>query len=70
MSSLTTRAMRMVRWPPANPVAAFGVETEMIQADVSVDADCRRLAQAAIDRWGRIDALVNNAGNHQVLQPC
>lgn len=41
---------------------AFGVETEVVQADVSKDADCRRLAQAAMDRWGRIDALVNNAG--------
>lgn len=41
---------------------AFGVETEVVQADVSDDADCRRLAQAALDRWGRIDALVNNAG--------
>jgi 3-oxoacyl-[acyl-carrier protein] reductase len=29
---------------------------------VAQDADCRRLAQAALDRWGRIDALVNNAG--------
>ena len=33
-----------------------------MQADVGEDADCRRLAQAALDRWGRIDALVNNAG--------
>lgn len=41
---------------------AFGVETEVVQADVSEDADCRRLTQAALDRWGRIDALVNNAG--------
>lgn len=41
---------------------AFGVETEVVQADVSKDEDCRRLAAAAEDRWGRIDALVNNAG--------
>jgi 3-oxoacyl-[acyl-carrier protein] reductase len=41
---------------------AFGVETEIVQADVAEDGDCRRLAQAALDRWGRIDALVNNAG--------
>ena len=41
---------------------AFGVETEVVKADVADDADCRRLAQAAEDRWGRIDALVNNAG--------
>lgn len=41
---------------------AFGVETEVVQADVASDADCRRLAQAAESRWGRIDVLVNNAG--------
>ncbi len=41
---------------------AFGVETEIVQADVASDVDCRRLAQTALDRWGRIDALVNNAG--------
>ena len=33
-----------------------------MQADVSRDADCRRLVQAALDKWGRLDALVNNAG--------
>jgi 3-oxoacyl-[acyl-carrier protein] reductase len=33
-----------------------------VQADVGNDADCRKLAKAALDKWGRIDALVNNAG--------
>lgn len=33
-----------------------------VQTDVGVDADCRALAQAAMDSWGRIDVLVNNAG--------
>lgn len=42
--------------------AEFGVETVVAKADVSADEDCRRLAGAALDRWGRIDALVNNAG--------
>jgi 3-oxoacyl-[acyl-carrier protein] reductase len=42
--------------------AARGVETLLIQGDVANDADCRHLAQAALDAWGRIDALVNNAG--------
>ena len=41
---------------------AFGVETVVVRADVARDEDCRRLAAAAVDRWGRIDALVNNAG--------
>ncbi|SLN43540.1 SDR family NAD(P)-dependent oxidoreductase [Oceanibacterium hippocampi] len=42
--------------------AAEGVETLLVQGDISVDADCRRLADAATAKWGRIDILVNNAG--------
>ncbi len=41
---------------------AFGVETTLCRADVSVDADCRRMAEAAMEKWGRIDGLINNAG--------
>ncbi len=41
---------------------AAGTEAIVVQGDVAVDADCRRLAQAALDKWGRIDGLVNNAG--------
>lgn len=40
----------------------LGAETLVCQADVSQDADCRRLADAAFERWGRLDGLVNNAG--------
>jgi 3-oxoacyl-[acyl-carrier protein] reductase len=39
-----------------------GAQALLVQGDVANDADCRRLAQAALDKWGRIDALVNNAG--------
>ena len=39
----------------------LGVESLVIKADVSVDEDCRRLAAEAMDKWGRIDGLVNNA---------
>jgi 3-oxoacyl-[acyl-carrier protein] reductase len=41
---------------------AAGAETVLVQGDVANDADCRRMAEAAVARWGRIDALVNNAG--------
>jgi 3-oxoacyl-[acyl-carrier protein] reductase len=41
---------------------ACGVETILCRADVSVDEDCRRMVDEAVRRWGRIDALVNNAG--------
>jgi 3-oxoacyl-[acyl-carrier protein] reductase len=32
------------------------------RGDVADDADCRRVANAVLDKWGRIDALVNCAG--------
>jgi 3-oxoacyl-[acyl-carrier protein] reductase len=37
------------------------------QGDVAEDADCRRVANAVIDKWGRIDALVNNAGTTKAV---
>jgi 3-oxoacyl-[acyl-carrier protein] reductase len=39
-----------------------GAETLLLRGDVAQDADCRAMAQAALQRWGRVDALVNNAG--------
>lgn len=39
-----------------------GADVLLKRADVAQDADCRALAAAAMERWGRIDALVNNAG--------
>lgn len=39
-----------------------GVEGLLFQADVSDDDACRAMVQATMDKWGRIDALVNNAG--------
>lgn len=41
---------------------AAGADALVMQGDVAQDADCRALAQAAVTRWGRLDALVNNAG--------
>jgi len=38
-----------------------GVEAIVFQADVSEDAACRAMVQAAVDQWGRVDYLVNNA---------
>ena len=40
---------------------AAGADALAVQGDVSKDADCHRLVQAAIDKWGRLDVLVNNA---------
>jgi 3-oxoacyl-[acyl-carrier protein] reductase len=41
---------------------AQGAEALLLRGDVALDADCRALVQSAVDRWGRLDALVNNAG--------
>ena len=41
---------------------AEGVETLMVKADISDDSECRRLVGETIEKWGRVDALVNNAG--------
>jgi 3-oxoacyl-[acyl-carrier protein] reductase len=41
---------------------ATGAETLLCQGDVSDDAACRRIVQSTLERWGRLDALVNNAG--------
>ena len=41
---------------------ALGVTTFVKTTDVSIEADCRSLIAHAVDRFGGIDALINNAG--------
>src|SRR5205823_9570836 len=38
-----------------------------VQGDVAVLDDAQRLVRESIDRFGRLDALVNNAGTTQVI---
>ncbi|MGY4372849.1 3-oxoacyl-[acyl-carrier protein] reductase [Bradyrhizobium sp. i1.3.1] len=40
---------------------AGAAEVVVVQGDVSRDEDCRRIVAAAA-RWGKLDALINNAG--------
>jgi NAD(P)-dependent dehydrogenase (short-subunit alcohol dehydrogenase family) len=42
--------------------AATGADILAVPADITLAADCERLAQAALARWGRVDILFNNAG--------
>src|ERR1700761_6964911 len=49
--------------------AAAGAEALLVQGDVANDADCRRIADTALERWGRIDGLVNNAGATKFINP-
>ena len=46
----------------AQDCESMDVEVICCQADVASDEDCRRMVGAAMDKWGKIDALVNNAG--------
>lgn len=43
-------------------LAAAGAEVQGIVVDVTSVADCERLVAAAVERYGGIDVLVNNAG--------
>ena len=42
--------------------AATGGDVLAVPTNVCVAADCERLAQAVLARWGRVDILFNNAG--------
>jgi 3-oxoacyl-[acyl-carrier protein] reductase len=48
--------------PAADKVAKECGNAIAVKADVADDAQCRALVKAAIDKWGRLDGLVNNAG--------
>ena len=39
-----------------------GADTLLLKGDVAQDNDCKAMAHATVERWGRLDALVNNAG--------
>ena len=52
----------------AEKVAAECRDAIVVQADVGDDTQCRRLVQAALDKWGRVDALVNNAGTTKFVK--
>ncbi|MRW93861.1 SDR family oxidoreductase [Duganella sp. FT80W] len=42
--------------------AAAGAQTLVVPTDVAQQAQCEALVQACVARFGRIDALINNAG--------
>lgn len=43
-------------------IQSMGQEAFAVKADVAKKADAENLVNSAIEKWGRIDALVNNAG--------
>ena len=53
--------------------AAMGVKVISVSADVSVYDECKKVVKAAIDTFGRIDVLGNNAGiadKHRPITRC
>ena len=46
----------------ASELSARGFECRLVVGDVAEEETARRAAKQAIDAWGRIDVLVNNAG--------
>ena len=43
-------------------LTSTGVEVAICAGDVTVEADCQATAQAAMNAFGQIDVLINNAG--------
>lgn len=46
-----------------------GGDAITIQGDVVLDGDCKNIATEAIERWGKIDGLINNAGITKFAAP-
>jgi len=58
MGEATVKELEKRGWQ----VAAMARSKGEFRGDVAKDADCRRVAKAVLDKFGRIDALVNCAG--------
>lgn len=45
----------------ANRIKELGGVCILIPGDVSVESHCKKIVKTVIDRWGKIDILINNA---------
>ena len=41
---------------------AIGADCLVVKTDVGIESECRQLMQSAVQQFGRIDVLINNAG--------
>ena len=46
----------------AKEMISKGLEAYAVKTDVSVENECRDLIEATVNKYGRIDVLINNAG--------
>jgi NAD(P)-dependent dehydrogenase (short-subunit alcohol dehydrogenase family) len=53
----------------AAELRALGTEAEYIHADVQLEADVNNLIERVVERFGRLDIAVNNAGTEGQLGP-
>lgn len=58
---INSRSQERAR-PVAERLAAGGADAIAVAADVTRKSECERLVSAAVERWGRLDVMVNNAG--------
>lgn len=53
----------------AAELRSLGVQAEFVRADVRYEADVRNLVEQAVQRFGRLDIAINNAGTEGALGP-
>jgi NAD(P)-dependent dehydrogenase (short-subunit alcohol dehydrogenase family) len=58
---INSRSLESIR-PVAEETESTGAEVLAVAADVSKSADVEKMVGAAVERFGKIDVLVNNAG--------
>ena len=51
----------------ARRCAEIGGDSLCVATDVTVDEECRSLVAQTVERWGRLDALVNNAAKRRLV---